>query len=212
VLVVALVRQGIEPIHASVVEVEDCAIAFLGDCTFGKSTLLASFLQTGHRAVTDDMLLVDRRAGEPRAMAGSGRIKLLPDSAHAFLRGGAAGALLTPMTAKRAFSLDERSRTASSLPLRMLFLLPDPDERDRSTSVEIQPVSPAQMVCSLVQNTFTAHVVDRQRLARQFEAAAQLASEVDGFRLRYPTGLHHLPSIRREIVDHARARIGECVS
>ena len=54
VLGVALVRRGLGPLHASVVEVGGGAIGFLGDCTFGKSTLVASFSKRGYRLVTDD--------------------------------------------------------------------------------------------------------------------------------------------------------------
>src|ERR1700720_695817 len=55
----ALVKSGFEPLHATAVVVEDQAVAFLGDCGFGKSTLAAAFLQAGHRLLTDDILLLE---------------------------------------------------------------------------------------------------------------------------------------------------------
>ena len=58
-LAVALVKQGIEPLHAAVVRMDDDAVGFLGDCTFGKSTLAASFAQAGHHLLTDDLLILD---------------------------------------------------------------------------------------------------------------------------------------------------------
>jgi hypothetical protein len=176
VLAVALVQQGIEPLHAAVVTVDDYAIGFLGDCTFGKSTLLASFLQAGHRALTDDLLILDRRAGETVALPGSGRIKLLPDSAGQFLDTADSGTPLNPMTAKRSFALDTSRQQRTGLPLRLLFVLPDPEERDSLTSIDIRPVSRAEMVRELLKNTFTNLIVDPERLARQFAHAAQVAS------------------------------------
>ncbi len=212
VLGVALVRRGREPLHAAVVEVGDGAIGFLGDCTFGKSTLLASFLERGHRLVTDDMLMVEHRHGEPHAMPGAGRIKLLPDSAGRFLPHAGCGMPLNPMTTKRSFALDHGSRRGSSLPLRMLYVLPDPDERDAAASIDIRPVSRSEMVRELLKNTFTIHLVGKDRIARQFDAAAQLASSVDGYRLRYPSGLDHLPALRDRIVEHAVTRTAPCAS
>jgi hypothetical protein len=206
VLGVALVRQRHEPLHAAVVEIGDGAIGFLGDCTYGKSTLVASFLERGHRLITDDMLIVERRRGEPHAVPGTGRIKLLPDSAARFLPHAGCGLPLNPLTAKRAFVLDQGSRRPSSLPLRLLYLLPEPGDRDTAGSIEIVPVSRAEMVRELVKNTFTIHLVDRERIARQFDAAAQLASSVDAYRLRYPSGLNHLPALRDRIVEHAITR------
>src|SRR5689334_21026901 len=99
VVAAALVRQGLEPLHAAAVAIEDGAIAFLGDCTYGKSTLLASFAQAGHRALTDDMLILERDAGEFHAWPGAGRVKLMPDSARRILR-RSDGVQLTPLTTK----------------------------------------------------------------------------------------------------------------
>jgi hypothetical protein len=201
-LAIALVHQGLEPLHASVVRLDEGAVGFLGDCTFGKSTLLATFLQAGHRVLTDDLLMLDRRMGSMVALPGSGRIKLLPDSASRFLHDADAGTLLNPLTTKRSFRVDASSRQQTGVPLRQLFVLPDPDERDRSTAIEIRPASRAEMVRELLKNTFTDGILSRERLARQFAHAAQVAREVDGFYLRYPSGLHHLDALREAIVEH----------
>jgi hypothetical protein len=204
VLGVALVRQGIEPLHAAVVRVDDYAVGFLGDCTFGKSTLLAAFLEAGHRVLTDDLLILDRRAGDAVALPGAGRIKLLPDSASRFVADPEGGSPLNPMTVKRSFPIDVSRRQREGLPLRLLFLLPDPEERDRSSAIEIRPASRAEMARELLKNTFTDQIVDRERLARQFAHASEVASEIDGFWLRYPGGMQHLPPLRRAIVEHVQ--------
>jgi hypothetical protein len=201
-LAVALVQQGIEPLHAAVMRVDDCAIGFLGDCTFGKSTLLATFLQAGHRVLTDDLLIVERRDGVPVALPGSGRIKLMPDSAGAFWDDPARGTPLNPQTTKRSFPIEAARWQRTGLPLRQLFVLPEPEERDRITAIEISPISRAAMVRELLKNSFGAEILDRERLVRQFAFASHVASDVDGFRLRYPSGMHHLPTLRKAIVEH----------
>jgi hypothetical protein len=206
VLAVALVRQGLEPLHAATVVMGDAAVAFLGDCTYGKSTLLASFTDAGFRALTDDMLILDRRDGECRAMPSTGRVKLHPDSAQLFFERGT-GAPLTPLTQKRSFELDGSKRQRTSVPLRLLYVLPAPDERDSARSIEIRPLSRAAAVRELVANTFTTYFVSRDRLVRQFEHATSIASTVHGFELRYPTGLEYLPLIRRAVVEHAQRRL-----
>jgi len=202
VLAIALVRQGIEPLHAAVLRVGDRAVGFLGDCTFGKSTLLAAFLQAGHRVLTDDMLILDRRGEEFVALPGSGRIKLMPDSARAFLDRSARGCRLLPEATKRSFPVGATLRQRTGLPLKPLFLLPTPEERARITSIDIRPVPRIMMVQELLKNTFTTQCLDRERVARQFAFAAQVASDVDGYQLRYPSGLRHLPTLRKAIVEH----------
>jgi len=208
-LAVALVQQGIEPLHAAAVRVDDWAVAFLGDCGFGKSTLLAAFLQEGHQVVTDDMLILERRSGNLVAHPGSGRVKLMPDSAGTFWDSPARGTPLTPTATKRSFPLTAAARQPDSLPLRRLFVLPEPDERNRTRSFEIRSISRVAMVRELLKSSFTTTILHRERLARQFAFATQVASEAIGFELRYPGGLQHLPALRNAIVEHVRQTVVE---
>lgn len=202
VLAVALIQQGIEPLHAAVVRIGDSAVGLLGDCTFGKSSLLATFLRAGHRVITDDLLIIDRREGAPVALPGSGRIKLMPDSASALLDDATGGVPLNSLTTKRSFPIGSHGLQRTGLPLTHLFVLPQPDERKRLTSIDIGAISRAAMVHELLKNSFGAEILDRDRLTRQFAFASQVASDVDGFQLRYPAGLHHLPALQQAIVEH----------
>jgi hypothetical protein len=207
VLAVALVRRGLEPLHAAAVRVGDAAIAFLGDCTFGKSTLLASFAHAGFRVLTDDMLILQPRSGALYARPGSGRIKLLPDSARRFLADIPDSEPMTPMTTKRSFLLDELRRQTASLPLRLLYVLPNPDERDQTGSASIRPASQAEMACELLKSSFTIHLVDRARLERQFDHAATVAAGVRGFWLNYPGGLDRVADVRDAVVRHSASEL-----
>jgi hypothetical protein len=200
----ALVLQGLEPLHAAAVRVDDAAVGFLGDCTFGKSTLLASFLQAGHRLLTDDVLMIVTGDGQPVALSGSGRIKLNPDSARAFLDDTARSEPLNPQTSKRSFPLDESRLQRTSLPLTHLYALATPDERKNATSISIEPLSQAELFQELLKNSFNVEILTRNRLERQFACAARLAGGITGYRLQYPDGLHHLPLVRQRIVDHIR--------
>ena len=198
----ALVLQGLEPLHAAAVRIDDAAVGFLGDCTFGKSTLLASFLQAGHRVLTDDVLMIVTRDGQPVALPGSGRIKLAPDSALAFLDDAARSEPLNPQTSKRSFPLDESRLQRTGLPLTHLYALATPAERKNAVSISIEPLSQAELFQELLKNSFNVDIFTRERLERQFACAARLAGVINGYRLQYPDGLHHLPLVRQCIVDH----------
>lgn len=200
---VALARQGIEPLHASVVAIDGAAVAFVGDCAYGKSTLLASFAYAGYRVVTDDMLIVTRKRDQLFALPGTGRLKLMPDSARRFVA-GSEGERIAPLTEKRLFMLEERNRHLGLAPLRLLYLLPSPAERATAHSITIAPVSQAETARHLVSNTFSPYLVDRERLIRQFDHATHVASRTTAFALRYPAGLDWLPAIRESILRQAR--------
>jgi hypothetical protein len=201
------VQQGLEPLHAAAVRVDDVAIGFLGDCTFGKSTLMASFLQAGHRALTDDLLMLVAKDGQTVALPGSGRIKLQPDSARAFLEGTTEGEPLNAGTLKRSFRVPSALVQRTELPMTHLFVLPTPEARKRITAVSIRPLSRTTMFQELLKNSFNVQVLTRERLERQFACASAHAATLDGFLLQYPDGIDHLPLVRQYIVDHVRRTV-----
>ena len=81
----ALVKRGLEPLHATAVVIDGQAVAFIGSSGFGKSSLAASFLAAGHSLLTDDQLLLREQIGETLAYPGPARIKLFPPMARRFL-------------------------------------------------------------------------------------------------------------------------------
>lgn len=204
----ALVQQGFEPLHAAVVEIERTAVALVGDCTFGKSTLLASFLEAGHRVLTDDLLIVRWRRDWPMALPGTGRVKLMPDSARAFLGNDASGIRLNHLTAKRWFAVRRDLVQRAPLPLGFLFALPTPGARDAAASTHIVPLSRAGVVRELLKNSFNVEILDRDRLARQFTFVTRLADDLVGARLTFPSGFDHLRRVRDRIVEYVRQNGG----
>ena len=208
----ALVRQGLEQLHAAVLAVDDMAIGFLGDCTYGKSTLAAAFVRAGYRLVTDDVLMIDWRASGPIALPGSGRIKLEPSSAFALLSNSTHGVLLHPDATKRSFPIAADRLQRTGLRLAHLFVLPSPEERGRIKGMEIRPLSRATMLRELLKSSFNVQLFDRARIERQFAFAAQAASNISGSALRYPYGLHHLPAVREGVIDYIHQTCGNRTS
>jgi len=208
VLSFALVRQGLEQLHAAVLAVDDVAIGFLGDCRFGKSTLAAAFMQHGFRLLTDDVLTIEWRPSGPIAHPGSGRIKLQSDSALAWLPSSARGVPLHRQATKRSFPLGGDRLQRTGLPLTHLFVLPSPEEREASDGFDIRPLSRPAMVRELLKSSFNTQLLDRQRIRRQFGFAVQTASTINGCALRYPYGLHHLPTVRERVIAYVHQNVG----
>jgi hypothetical protein len=203
----ALVRQGVEPLHATAIDVGGCAIALLGDCTFGKSTLAASFLQAGYRLVTDDVLNVHECDGHLMAHAGTGRIKLEPAAAVALLGGTNGGIRLIPTAEKLAFQLHESMVQRADVPLTSFFILPTPDERQAADRIELRPVSCADLFRELVKSTFVCDLDSAPRLRWNFAVNSRIASLTPGFSLRYPPGLDRVPAVRDAILGHLRRQL-----
>jgi hypothetical protein len=121
----ALVKQRLEPLHATVVTVDDRAVAFLGNSGAGKSTLAACFLEAGHRLVTDDLLLLHEESGRLLAYPGPPRLKLFPEIAGRFFPQIADGVAMNVDTEKLILGLDARMKETAPVapqPWRDLLL------------------------------------------------------------------------------------------
>ena len=67
-------------VHASVVAIDDQAVAFVGESGWGKSTLAAYMQTRGHSLVSDDALVVDMETSKiPIVLPGFPQRKLWPD-------------------------------------------------------------------------------------------------------------------------------------
>ena len=188
----ALVQQGIEPLHATVAVVDGEAVAFLGNCGYGKSSLGAAFLKAGHPLLTDDLLVLNRAAppsGRLVAQPGPARIKLFPEIAGRMLDAGRAGVRMNPETSKLILPLSKDEHCATAVPLRAIYVLNQPRARRAARHVSIRTL-PARRAClALIANTFNLIMTDAPRLKRQFAWAAQLATLAPVKALSYPRDL-----------------------
>jgi len=81
VFCVLLRQRGFLVLHASCIEINDQAIAFLGGSGWGKSTLAAAFQSKEYRVLTDDVLAIDLATGYPIAYPSYPHGKLFPEAA-----------------------------------------------------------------------------------------------------------------------------------
>jgi len=194
----ALVKQGLDPLHATVVLVDGVAVAFLGDSGFGKSSLSAAFLQAGHRLLTDDLLVLSEEGAGFIGHPGPPRIKLFPEMARSVLKSHATGTAISSASRKVLIPLDGRQMMASAAALRALYVLSRP-QVDR-THVNIRRLTKRRACLELLRNTFNTSVVDSGRLARQFALATRVATTVPVKLIAYPRKIRTLPAVREAIL------------
>ena len=208
----ALVKQRFEPLHATVVVVNDRAVAFLGENGSGKSSLAACFVDAGHRLLTDDLLIVQERSNRLLAFPGPARIKLFPQIAGRFLGGIADRVPMNPDTQKLILPIDDERSCTAPMPLDTIYSLAPPRGVGRTGSVRLDVLSPRAAFVELVKSTFNRRVVSPDRLVRQFEMAARISTLAAVRTISYPRTLERLADVRESILaDLARgARSLEC--
>ncbi len=199
----ALVKQGLDPLHATVVLVDGVAVAFLGDSGYGKSSLSAAFVQAGHRLLTDDLLVLSEQGAGFVGYPGPPRIKLFPQMARIVLKSGAMGTRISNKTLKLLIPLGAGQTVESAVPLGAVYVISRPG-RDR-TRVTIRRLAKRRACLELLRNTFNTSVMDPGRLARQFALVTKVAITVPVSRLAYPRGVRLLPAVKKAILaDLAR--------
>lgn len=200
VLGFSLLKQGREPLHATTVAVDGKAVAFLGDCGYGKSTLAAEFLRAGGRLLTDDVLVVKRSGKKLLAFPGPARLKLFPHVAKGVLGTRVNGVPMNPLTAKIILPLGADQAQSGPAPLRAMYVIaPEWKGRPRSR-ISIRAISQKNAALELLRNTFNTMVVEPERLERQLQHAARVAAAVPIRRLSYPRKLSALPAVRERIL------------
>jgi hypothetical protein len=202
-----LIKLGIEPLHSTTVVINGKAVAFAGDCGYGKSTLGASFVQAGHALLTDDLLVVREEDYGFMAYPGPPRLKLFPDIAKRLFGRGINGTPMNNLTPKLVIPLEQDAKVfwRDATPLKAIYVLTPPTGGSRSHRITIRLLSPRRAFVELLKNTFNTVVVDPARLRRQFDLAARLVGKVPVKSVSFPRRLARLPAVRETILAEVTA-------
>lgn len=194
VLSFALLKLGIEQLHATAVVIHDRAVGFMGDAGYGKSTLAAAFVQKGYPLLTDDLLVIYQKGTSFFARPGLPRLKLFADSAKAVCSD-----VLGPETAVNRVSGKQVTRLSATrfyeadAPIQVLYLLdPAPAETKVITIDELRQHKAFVEICKAA---FNGEITEGKRLKEHFLMASRLASSVPVKRLSVPRSLAALPSV-----------------
>ncbi len=184
----ALIKQGLEPLHASVVVIAGRAAAFVGASGRGKSPLAAAFLQAGYPLLTDDLLVLEEGPAGFAAHPGPARIKLYPQTGLRFLGPGSQGTPLNNRTDKMIYPLPDGLHAEAAVPLGAIYAL-QPASAPSGASVAIRDLAPREAFLEAVRNTFNKQIIDPHRLKRQFELTRRLLSRVPMRSISFPADL-----------------------
>ena len=196
----ALLQQGEEPLHATVVDLDGRTIGLLGESGAGKSTLAAFLIAQGGELVTDDMLRLTFTAGAVLAHHGPKRLKLFEEPAQRFLPGAVSRGHFNPLSGKLMFQLPGAPRESHApRPISALFHLGE------APDVSLTRVRGAELVKAILSSTMNTRLHTRARLARQFAFAERLARVLPVYEAGYPRAYPALEQIAAKIREAARS-------
>jgi hypothetical protein len=205
---VAMRLRGITCLHASAVNVDGRAVAFLGREGAGKSTTAAALAVKGFPVLSDDTIALTERGSEWTAAPGYPRVRLWPDSAGAIRDNAGAPALIPPGESGSAsryhLNLQAlRSRFQSDpLPLGLVYFLDEPSHENHPSA---EALSASKALLALVPNTYATRVLDRVMRAQEFESLSRFVERVPVRRLTRPADLARLSDFCDFVVEDLRA-------
>jgi hypothetical protein len=202
VLSFLLQGRGIFCIHASAVDCQGRAIAFVANNGFGKTTLASFFLQQGHSLITDDVLPIIQKEGRPFAMPVYPAMNLWPETLDKFVE--QSGNFTTKETngAKRRYSLEvlKMPFCNSEKPLGGIYFL-NPSNKDTLDEVRITPVPQSKALLELLAYTRANSMIEIQDQKHLLKTYAKLVLQVPVRHLEYPSGFEFLPAVYKAVLQ-----------
>jgi HPr Serine kinase C-terminal domain len=197
-LAMHLMLRGELVLHASAVQVDGRAVAFVGSSGMGKSTLAAALCEQGHGLVSDDLLRVD--------VADGGTLLVHPGATESRLRPAAreltVGASHVYETADGRLALRPRELVTGPL-LLAACVVPRPS-RD-VTEVAARRLRPMAALLLLSSYPRVLGWHDPATMAASFQALGDLVERVPVFEAAIPWGLPFAP----EVLDILLAAVTE---
>lgn len=195
-----LQQRGYFVLHASVVQVRDYAVAFLGHIGAGKSSTAAALHMRGHAVVTDDNAAIDLSAPDLPVLPAFPTVKVFPKIATSL---GYAEDSLQEMHSsqpKKARSVS-RAFPDAPVPLKRLYVL------TRDAEQHFAPLSRGEHTLEMIRNSVPTRW-GQTGDANHLQQCARISSLIPAWRVRTFDTLEELPELARRIEEHCSEACG----
>ena len=191
VLPALLYSRGYLVVHGSAAAIGEAGVAIIGFKTSGKSSLAAGLYDAGHRAVADDVIVVNFDGG-PSLVPSFPRLKLAEPTLGALDLSENAG----DPSKEWWFPVDDGFES-TPVSLDSIFIL---EESADAASPSVAPVAPRTAMEALLRHAGSVDVVKAtQTERRHFWECARVAEAADVKRLCRPDNLLQLPELARTV-------------
>jgi hypothetical protein len=152
VMAVLLYQREMLVLHASVVDIDGAAVAFLGTSGAGKSSLAAALHARGHPVLVDDVAAVDTTTGTAMVIPAFPQLKLHPAVARSLGYDAESLLLLHPTEEKRGYRMSQASGPAP-VPLGQIYIL----AANADAGVETLP--PCEALVELIRHSYPSRLL-----------------------------------------------------
>ncbi|BAY48401.1 hypothetical protein SAMD00079811_60240 [Scytonema sp. HK-05] len=195
ILSILLRQRGLLVLHASCVDINNKAVAFMGGSGWGKSTLAAAFHTKGYDILTDDVMPIEFVSDSPIVIPAYPQFKLFPEAVASL---GQDTDRLSPVfqnSPKLSYKF-ERGFQQTPLPLQRIYVL------DKGSAHKITKLQPQEAFVELVRHTRAISLVTNpQFVTSHMRLCSELINNVTFCRFTRKPSLTDLPELVKLIED-----------
>uniref|UniRef100_B8HXX2 HPr kinase n=1 Tax=Cyanothece sp. (strain PCC 7425 / ATCC 29141) TaxID=395961 RepID=B8HXX2_CYAP4 len=196
--------QGVTCLHASAVVLQNRVVVFMGEAGAGKSTTAAAFAQRGYPVLSDDVVALVEANDRFMVQPAYPRIRLWQESVIALY--GKPNALprivpTHPDWDKRYLDLTQPGYQFQTKPISLgaIYYLKERNNSLCYPRIEAMPVQ--ERLMTLVANTYTNYLLDKNMRVKEFEVLGRLNANVPIRQVISHTDIVRLPQFLNVILS-----------
>ncbi|BDA71994.1 hypothetical protein RIVM261_004930 [Rivularia sp. IAM M-261] len=195
ILCVLLRQRGLLVLHASCIDINHKGVAFMGGSGWGKSTLATAFHTKGYDVLTDDVLPIEIKTGQPVVFPSYPQFKLCPDAATSLGHDTNSLSPVSQNSFKLAYKLSDGFQQ-TPLPLHHIYVL------DKGSEHKITRIKPQEAFIELVRHTRAISSISKQEfMANHLHFCSELIKNVRFSRFTRKPSLGDLPELMKLVED-----------
>ncbi len=183
---ILLHQRGRLVLHASVVHMNDGAVAFMGHNGAGKSTTTFSFMNSGYPLIADDILSIEFRDSIPLVYPGLPRIKLWPESMEIFDKTMESFPIHSE-SRKRSYFVDDFCNRVH--PLKHVYVI----ENNEKTYLE--KLTSQDTLIELIRNSYCANIFQNSDQATNLREYGKIVKNVSIKQLNIERSMEKIPEM-----------------
>ena len=173
--------RGTVCLHASAIALDGRVVVLVGAAGAGKSTTAAAFARAGYPVLSDDVVPLIDLGDRFLVQSAYPRIRLWDSSVEALYGDVTALPRLVPAHPtwdKRYLDLNQTGYQFQSEPLPLAAIYYINDRDDSPACPQIAPMTTQAQLITLVTNTYTNYLIDKQLRAQEFELLSRVVAQI----------------------------------
>ena len=194
-LCIILRQRGFLVLHASCIEINDLAVAFMGASGCGKSTMAAAFYTRGYRVLTDDVMPIKITQNAATTFPSYPYFKLFPEALTSLGEDIKNLSSVTKKSLKLSYTFANNFQE-NPLNLQRIYVLAKGEKHD------IKVMNPQDVFVELVRHTRAISLMDSsESKTEHLHFCSQLIKKVSFSRFTRKPSLTDLPQLVKMVED-----------